>query len=71
LIRQAGIPLASVDLDQPMADAWADVLEGARRRDKLRVLLTNIANSPDSAVYSCARNRLQYWCHAQSRFDGQ
>ncbi|BDZ54108.1 trypsin-like serine peptidase [Agromyces marinus] len=49
LIRQAGIPLAALDLEQPMAYAWPEVLAEARRRDLLRALLAVIAGQ-DAAV---------------------
>ena len=50
LIQKAGIPLARVNLDQPMDYAWPEVLSEARRRGRLRELLDVIANSPDTAV---------------------
>ena len=50
LIQKAAIPLASVDLEQPMAYAWPQVLDVARKQGKLRTLLAVIADSPDEAV---------------------
>jgi Effector-associated domain 1 len=50
LLQEAGIPLARVNLDLPMAYVWPEVLGEARKQGKLRALLTVIANSTDTAV---------------------
>ncbi|MGV1029266.1 MAG: trypsin-like peptidase domain-containing protein [Dermatophilaceae bacterium] len=50
LVRNAGIPLATIDLDGPAVEVWPDVLITARNQGRLRTLLEKIAQSPDSDV---------------------
>lgn len=50
ILQKAGIPLAAIDWNQPMDLTWPGILDEARRKGKLRPLLTVIANSPDTDV---------------------
>lgn len=50
LIQKAGISLGLINLDQPMALAWPQILDEARRKSMLRTLLTVITESADTAI---------------------
>jgi V8-like Glu-specific endopeptidase len=50
LLQSAGIPLGAIDWNRSMDLAWPGILDEARRRGKLRTLLTVIASSPNTAV---------------------
>jgi Trypsin-like peptidase domain len=50
LLKDAKISPADVDLEKPMSQAWYDILEVARKQDKLRNLLGVVARSSDAAV---------------------
>lgn len=50
ILLKAGIPLGAIDLGQPMAYAWPDILTVARNQGKLRSLLQVIADSDDADV---------------------
>ena len=56
-VRDAGIPLAKLTFGVPMFDFWNQLLDVARRQDKLRSLLQHIADSADVAVGA----RLREW----------
>lgn len=50
ILLQAGIPLGAIDLAQPMAYAWPQILMVARNQGKLRSLLQAIADSADTEI---------------------
>ena len=50
VLRKAGISEAYVNLVQPTAAAWQEVLDVARRQDRLRVLVAVVIREPNSAA---------------------
>jgi V8-like Glu-specific endopeptidase len=50
LVRAAGVGPAWINWDQPMVLVWDDVLGTLQKQGKLRNLLQNLINGPDTAV---------------------
>jgi V8-like Glu-specific endopeptidase len=50
LVRTAGMPPAWINWDQPMVLVWDDVLSTLQKQGKLRRLLQNLIESPDTAL---------------------
>ncbi|MCF3962589.1 trypsin-like peptidase domain-containing protein [Streptomyces fuscigenes] len=50
LAAQAGVRLGEINWDQPMGQAWFDLLTQARREDRLRALLEQIITGTDTAA---------------------
>ncbi|GGY42292.1 trypsin-like peptidase domain-containing protein [Streptomyces tanashiensis] len=50
LVTQAGIPPGTIGWGRPMSLVWHDLIETARKQDRLRALLAQISAGADSAV---------------------
>jgi hypothetical protein len=50
LVAKAGIPLGEINFDQAMVYVWPEILTVARNKNKLRTLLTAIAESDEPEI---------------------
>jgi V8-like Glu-specific endopeptidase len=50
LVRAAGVPPAWINWDQPMVLVWDDVLSTLQKQGRLRSLLQNLIEGPDTAL---------------------
>lgn len=50
-LQDAGIPLAQINLSQPIVDVWRDALRVAHRRRGLETLLGRVLSDPNVARY--------------------
>lgn len=50
LVRAAGVPPAWINWDQPMVLVWDDLLSTLHKQGRLRRLLQNMIESPDTAL---------------------